>query len=139
MYFEEHTKSGALNIGAFTMMAPAEHLPFHAAYPSPNRHTLYCTSLEPPSRPRPAPVPSHPAAYHHRSGTMGNLIAVGAHCRRGDEIILGSKSHIFNYEATGASAFMGVAYQTIENLRDGGFDLAEIEGAVRGDDQHYPR
>ena len=36
------------------------------------------------------------------SGTMGNLIAVGAHCRRGDEIILGNRSHIFYYEGGGA-------------------------------------
>ncbi len=37
------------------------------------------------------------------SGTMGNLIAVGVHCQRGDEIILGDKSHIFTYEGAGTS------------------------------------
>ena len=31
------------------------------------------------------------------SGTMGNLASLLAHCRRGDEIILGDKSHTFLY------------------------------------------
>lgn len=34
---------------------------------------------------------------------MSNLIAVGAHCNRGDEVILGDKAHIFVYEGAGAS------------------------------------
>ena len=38
------------------------------------------------------------------SGTMGNLVSLLSHCRRGDEAILGDQSHIFNYEAGGASA-----------------------------------
>lgn len=71
---------------------------------------------------------------------MGNLVAVGAHCRRGDEIILGDKSHIFKYEGAGASALMGVSYHTVpNNAADGGLDVADIEAAVRGDDPHYPR
>jgi hypothetical protein len=37
------------------------------------------------------------------SGTMGNLISVGVHCGRGDEVILGTESHIFNYEQGGCS------------------------------------
>lgn len=70
---------------------------------------------------------------------MGNLIAVGAHCRRGDEIILGKKSHLFQYEGTGSSAFMGVAFHTLNNAEDGGLDVAEIADAVRSDDPHCPR
>lgn len=70
---------------------------------------------------------------------MGNLIGIGAQCRRGDEIILGRKSHIFQYEGTGASAFLGVAYQTLDNLEDGALDATSITGALRGDDPHYPR
>lgn len=34
---------------------------------------------------------------------MSNLIALGTHCRRGDEIIVGDKAHIFMYEGAGAS------------------------------------
>src|SRR3989304_4873023 len=29
------------------------------------------------------------------SGTMGNLVALLTHCQRGDEIIIGTQSHIF--------------------------------------------
>lgn len=70
---------------------------------------------------------------------MGNLISVGAYCRRGDEIILGDKAHIFKYEAAAASAFMGVAYHTVRNSADGGLEVEDIRAAVRGDDIHYPR
>lgn len=38
---------------------------------------------------------------------MSNLIAIGAHCDRGDEIILGDKQHIFVYEGAGASGMLG--------------------------------
>lgn len=34
---------------------------------------------------------------------MSNLIAIGTHCQRGDEVICGNKSHIFTYEGAGAS------------------------------------
>ena len=37
------------------------------------------------------------------SGTMGNLISVAAHCQRGEEVVLGSESHIYNYEQGGVS------------------------------------
>ena len=42
------------------------------------------------------------AALFVPSGTMGNLVALGTHCSRGDEIIIGDKSHIFYYEGGGA-------------------------------------
>ena len=38
------------------------------------------------------------AAIFVSSGTMGNLTSVLAHCGRGDEMILGDKSHIFRAE-----------------------------------------
>ncbi len=37
------------------------------------------------------------------SGTMGNLISVAVHCARGEEVLLGSESHIYNYEQGGCS------------------------------------
>ena len=42
------------------------------------------------------------AAMFVASGTMGNLVSVLTHAQRGDEIILGDKSHIFRSEAGGA-------------------------------------
>lgn len=35
------------------------------------------------------------AALFVPTGTMGNLVCVGAHCGRADEVILGNRSHIF--------------------------------------------
>ena len=49
------------------------------------------------------------------SGTMANLISVLTHCNRGEEILLGDKSHIFFYEAGGISAFGGVHSHQLQN------------------------
>ncbi|XP_041077167.1 threonine aldolase 1 isoform X3 [Polyodon spathula] len=44
------------------------------------------------------------------SGTMSNLIAVMSHCReRGEEIILGEKSHLHIYEQGGSAQLRGLA------------------------------
>ena len=53
------------------------------------------------------------------SGTMGNLVCVLTHCRRGDEVILGDRSHTFLYEAGGMSALGGIHPHTIVNQPDG--------------------
>ena len=42
------------------------------------------------------------------SGTMGNLAAALAHCDRGDELVLGDKSHTFCWEAGGVSVVGGI-------------------------------
>jgi threonine aldolase len=73
------------------------------------------------------------------SGTMGNLVCLLTHCRRGDEIILGDRSHTFLYEAGGISALGGIHPHTIVNQPDGTMKLEEIEGAIRGDNVHFPR
>lgn len=72
------------------------------------------------------------------SGTMGNLAAVLAHCGRGDEAILGSKSHTFLFEAGGVSALGGVHSCQVPNQPDGTMALDDIEAAVRPDDPHDP-
>ncbi len=41
------------------------------------------------------------------SGTMGNLVSVLSHCGRGDDVILGDRSHIFLNEVGGISALGG--------------------------------
>ena len=65
------------------------------------------------------------------SGTMGNLVSMLSHCRRGDEAILGDQSHIFNYEAGGASALGGVVFHPIATGRFGELDPASVEKAIR--------
>ena len=74
------------------------------------------------------------------SGTMANLISVLTHCNRGDEVILGNKSHIFFYEAGGISAFGGVHSHQINNNDDGTININDIVSAIRkkGDD-HFPK
>ena len=78
------------------------------------------------------------AAVLVASGTMGNLIGVLAHCQRGEEVILGSKSHIYRGEAGGVSALGGVVMQVLPNDDVGRLDLAQIEAAIHPADSHYP-
>lgn len=79
------------------------------------------------------------AALFVPSGTMGNLAALLAHCGRGDEVILGDKSHTIVYEQGGMAALGGIMPRTLPNQPDGTLRLAEIEAAIRGDNVHYPR
>ncbi len=72
------------------------------------------------------------------SGTMGNLISVLTHCGRGDEILLGDRSHIFLNEVGGVAAFGGVHPRTLPNEPDGTIALDTIQQAVRSPDLHYP-
>jgi threonine aldolase len=72
------------------------------------------------------------------SGTMGNLISVLSRCQRGDEIILGDRSHIFLHEVGGIAALGGVHPRTIPNNPDGTLPLASIEQSIRHPDIHSP-
>jgi threonine aldolase len=79
------------------------------------------------------------AALFVASGTMGNLVALLAHCGRGDEIILGDESHIFRYEQGGASALGGMIYHTLPTEPDGRLSPAAIQLAIRDSgDAHQP-
>jgi threonine aldolase len=72
------------------------------------------------------------------SGTMGNLIAVLVHCQRGDEVILGNKSHTFMFEGGGISALGGIHPLQLPNQPDGSLRLEDIEASIRPDDVHHP-
>lgn len=65
------------------------------------------------------------------SGTMGNLIALLAHCPRGTKALVGALSHSNLYEGGGASALGGVILTPIPNTPEGELDLdalhAELE------------
>ena len=74
------------------------------------------------------------------SGTMANLISVLSHCNRGDEVILGNKSHIFYYEAGGISAYGGIHSHQLNNNDDGTINLHDIKRSIRiTNDAHYPK
>jgi threonine aldolase len=72
------------------------------------------------------------------SGTMGNLVAMLAHCSRGDEVILGNMAHTFLYEGGGLAALGGISTYPIPNQPDGTMDLDTIHSAIRMDDPHFP-
>ena len=78
------------------------------------------------------------AALFVPSGTMGNLVSILTHCGRGDEIILGDKSHTFVYEAGGVSALGGVFVHILPNQPDGTLKFSDIENAIRADNIHFP-
>jgi threonine aldolase len=78
------------------------------------------------------------AAVYVSSGTMGNLLSVLSHCGRGDEMILGDRSHIFRSEQGGAAALGAIQPYTVPNQPDGTLDLAQVEQAIRQDNEHYP-
>ena len=78
------------------------------------------------------------AAVFVTSGTMGNLVSQLAHCGRGDEIILGSRSHTFFFEQGGSAAVGSIHPRTVPNQPDGKLALEDIEDAIRGDNVHFP-
>ncbi len=65
------------------------------------------------------------------SGTMGNLVSLLAHCRRGDEAILGDQAHIFHFEVGGVSALGGVVFHPVATNRFGELDLVALSEAIR--------
>ncbi|HEY4687927.1 MAG TPA: low-specificity L-threonine aldolase [Anaerolineae bacterium] len=73
------------------------------------------------------------------SGTMGNLAALLTHCRRGDEAIVGDRSHTLNNEQGGMAALGGVVPHPIPNRPDGTLRLEDIENAIQEDDPHHAR
>lgn len=79
------------------------------------------------------------AAVLVSSGTMGNLVALLTHCGRGDEVIVGDRAHTFINEVGGMAALGGIQPRTIPNHPDGTLALDDILGAIRGEDQHWPR
>ena len=76
------------------------------------------------------------AAVYNCSGTQSNQMAVRAHCQQGDEILIDESGHIVNYEAGGAAALSGVSARLLRGPF-GIFDVADLEGKVRPDNQHY--
>ncbi len=49
------------------------------------------------------------------SGTMGNIISLLTHCGRGDGVVLGAASHIYNYEGGGMAALGGIVPLVVDD------------------------
>lgn len=79
------------------------------------------------------------AALFVSSGTQGNLLALLAHCGRGDEYICGHRAHNYRTEGGGAAALGGIQPQPIESQPDGTLDLEQVIAAIKPDDFHYAR
>jgi threonine aldolase len=79
------------------------------------------------------------AALFMPSGTQSNLAAIMSHCGRGDEYIVGQGAHTYRYEAGGAAVLGSVQPQPLPNQPDGSLGLADIEAAIKPDDEHFAR
>lgn len=76
------------------------------------------------------------AAVYNCSGTQSNQMAVRAHCQQGDEILIDETGHIVNYEQGAAASLSGVSARTVRGPF-GIFDVEDLDGKVRPDNQHY--
>jgi len=77
------------------------------------------------------------AALFTPSGTMANTIAILAHTRPGDEVIVERESHTFNYEAAAAAVLGGVQLNTILGQR-GILERDQVAREIREPDVHTP-
>ena len=85
-----------------------------------------------------AEITGHESALFVASGTMGNLAGILSHCGRGDEVILGARSHTVLFEGGGISALGGVHSRQVMEQPDGSLALERIEPLIRSDDEHEP-
>ena len=79
------------------------------------------------------------AAVFVASGTMGNIAAILSHTRRGDEVIVGSESHILLAEVGGAGALAGAVLRPLPNDARGRLDPDQVAATIRTDNVHFPR
>src|SRR5688572_18750510 len=79
------------------------------------------------------------AALFVPSGTMGNLIALVTHGRRGEEVVMGDRAHTFLSEAGGSAVVGGLHARTLPNRPDGTLALEGLAAAIRPDNVHFPR
>ena len=73
------------------------------------------------------------------SGTQSNLIALMAHCQRGDEYLVGADAHTFKYEGGGAAVLGSIQPQPIPQAPDGTLPLEAVGAAIKPDDPHFAR
>jgi threonine aldolase len=73
------------------------------------------------------------------SGTQSNLLAMFAHCERGDEYLVGADAHTFKYEGGGAAVLGSIQPQPIPQAEDGTLSLEHIEAAIKPIDPHFAR
>jgi threonine aldolase len=78
------------------------------------------------------------AALFVASGTQGNLVAILAQTRPGQEIVLDDGCHVFNSEVAGAAQLGGLQTRALPAPR-GILSPAQLRQAIRREDIHLPR
>jgi threonine aldolase len=73
------------------------------------------------------------------SGTQSNLLALLAHCERGDEYLVGMDAHTYKFEGGGAAVLGSIQPQPIVQAADGSLPLAQVEAAIKPLDPHFAR
>ncbi len=73
------------------------------------------------------------------SGTQSNLLALMAHCGRGDEYIVGMEAHTYKFEGGGAAVLGSIQPQPIPQADDGTIPLDAVERAIKPIDPHFAR
>jgi len=73
------------------------------------------------------------------SGTQSNLLALMAHCQRGDEYIVGMEAHAYKFEGGGAAVLGSIQPQPIPQADDGALPLDAVERAIKPIDAHFAR
>jgi threonine aldolase len=76
------------------------------------------------------------AALFVPSGTMANQLSIKSHTQPGDEVIIETSSHPYNFEGGAGAALSGVQFQCLKGGR-GILDVAQIEEAIRPEDHHF--
>ena len=79
------------------------------------------------------------AALLCTSGTQSNLVALLAHCQRGDEYIVGQEAHTYKYEGGGAAVLGSIQPQPIEFEADRTLDLDKVRAKLKADNPHFAR
>ncbi|HKR98835.1 MAG TPA: GntG family PLP-dependent aldolase, partial [Candidatus Dormibacteraeota bacterium] len=77
------------------------------------------------------------AAVFVPSGTMGNLSAVAAQTRPGDEVIADRECHVVNYEVAGTAVVAGVQMRLLDGF-EGVPDAGTLRAAIRQENIHHP-
>jgi threonine aldolase len=77
------------------------------------------------------------AALFAPSGTQTNLLALMAHCERGDEYIVGQDAHTYKYEGGGAAVLGSIQPQPLNFTQDGVLPLSELRTAIKPKDAHF--
>lgn len=73
------------------------------------------------------------------TGTQSNLLALMAHCERGDEYIVGADAHTFRWEGGGAAVLGSIQPQPIPQAADGTLPLDAVVAAIKPVDPHFAR